>query len=480
MSENKAHTHKEEVPDNFAGAAALLKRLMESRGLRKEKLEERGTSIAIEILAKAATSETPENRLEAVSLLGKAGEISKPVATVVHAFLGRALDSALPTIGGWGNADDRYYLAKGISVSSALWIKQYAAEELARAEVVEKASRAVWADLAVNRSENLTEALENIGRALATQLNGLKDATDTAYRKLIRIAEALRQSLLTADVPTGQGFGKAFSKLVALAGGGRGAESLKLRDEAAVTILELLIQILRLRFEALFDSDLYRAAGTVRGWWRQARPTDEVETKTDRIASLAFSGLHVLARQGVADRELRQSLASALGQSRIDEIGKQLIAEDPSLDQEIAHWLATGHRLAETRSNESVRELNEQAADELLARLLLAVGDEDAGAQALKLVAETLEVFEPGQAAVLRSAAARSELITQWAKALAAKRGLSTYGNRGDSVQFDPAIHEGSGIMQRSSTVRIKSGGVIRELSGRSAVIVMKAVVEQQ
>jgi hypothetical protein len=75
--------------------------------------------------------------LEAVSLLGKAGEVSKPIAIAVQDLIESGLKLALPPIGSWGNAEDRYYFAKGISVSRANWVKDYAAAELARAEISE-------------------------------------------------------------------------------------------------------------------------------------------------------------------------------------------------------------------------------------------------------------------------------------------------------------------------------------------------------
>src|ERR1019366_8678050 len=107
-------------PAGFASAAALIKSLIESRQFRKEKLEEESTSAAIQILADAVKAEgSDDTRLEAVSILGKAGEISKPIAAVVHRLLEDGLQSVLPPVGTWGNADDRYYLAKGISVSHA-------------------------------------------------------------------------------------------------------------------------------------------------------------------------------------------------------------------------------------------------------------------------------------------------------------------------------------------------------------------------
>lgn len=467
------------VPAQFDEAAKHLKILIESRQFRKEKLEEETTATAIRILGETISPRnSDEQRLEAVSLLGKAAAVSTPIAKFVQPVLERGLESPLPSVGAWGSAEDRYYLAKGISVSRARWINRYAAEELARSGVKEKKSRVIWTEIAVGRADSVTEVLGIIARALSAQLANLADAEESAYRKLMRISDALSQSLPAADIATGRGFGQAFSSLVVLAGGGKGAEALKLRKQAALKLLELVILIFRVRFDAIFDSDLYRAVGTVRGWWRPARPPEEIEELAERIVELAFRGLHVLARQGIADKELRQALVAAFGHSTANAAGQKVTGSDPSLDPNLSYWLNTGQSRTETQSGDAVRELSEQSSDELLSRLLLAIDSQEAQSQPLRAVADTLDVYEPAQASLLRSASQRAEVIAQWARALASRRGLSTFGLTGEIVQYDPAIHEASAQIQRLSPVRVRAPGVLRKVEGHPSVLVLKAIVE--
>lgn len=225
MTDDQTIRGTDMAPTQFEEAAKLLKDLIETRQFRKEKLEEDVTSKAIHIVGESTgPHHSDQQRLEAVSLLGKAAEVSKPIATSVRPLLERGLENPLPPVGAWGSAEDRYYLAKGISISRAPWISRYAAEELARAEVTERKSRIIWTNLAVSRADNLTEVLNIIARALSHQLANLADAEETAYRKLMRISDALSQTLPTADIATGQGFGQAFSRLVVIAGGGKGAD----------------------------------------------------------------------------------------------------------------------------------------------------------------------------------------------------------------------------------------------------------------
>jgi hypothetical protein len=467
------------VSGKFDDATALLRSLIETRSFRKERLSDQDVSRALSILALAVADPAQgQRRLEALSILGKAAEVSVPIARVVRDLIERPLATEPPPIGSWGNADDRYYLAKAVATSHSPWVGAYAARELGRAEISEVSSRDVWADLAVNRASSLADALRGINSAVAEQLSE-GDTALLAYRKLVRITQGLAQPLVTADVPTGDGFGRAFTDLIGQAGGGKGAEAMKAREDAALGVFDLLILILRLRFDALFDSDLYRAAGTVRGWWRPGRPPDAVEAKADRVVELALKGLHILARQGVRDVELRQSLVKSLDAVRVNAAGEAEASRDPSLDPSLSKWLATGQELAEARSNDAVREINERSTDELVGRLLIAVESLNGGSNELAGVADSIEIFEPAQSALLRGTARRVELMDQWVRALASKRQLATFGLRGDLVNYDPVLHDVAGIIQRGSRVRISTPGVNKVVEGRPTTIILKGLVEK-
>jgi hypothetical protein len=467
------------IPHDFTSAASLLRSLIATRKLLKNTLEDRAVATAFDLVGKAAQTGESEERLQAVSILGKAAEISRPIAALVLPLLKAGLRLPLPPTASWGTAEDRYYLAKGISVCHEPWVTSYAAVELARAEVAERASRDVWAEIAINRAESLAGALETVANALSEDRRASDYTVDTASRKLNRIAVALRKLLPIADVPTGEGFGKAFSELVAEAGGRNGPESRPLRQETAVNILELMIQMLRLRFAATLDSDVYHAAGTVLGWWKPARPPEAVNSRAERIARIAMDSLHTLSRQGVSQRNLRQALVSAFGAELVNRIGAEIISRDPSLDPAIAAWLSEGRALAETRINPAVREVNEQEFDELVARLLLAIDNQEGGPQSLELTADEIELLEPGHTATIRAAIMRVRLVAQWAEAIGTRRRLVLSGERGGLVQYDPAVHEAEDDLQLSARARIKVPGVVKQQEGRPRRVILKGQVEK-
>ncbi|WP_146256161.1 hypothetical protein [Aestuariivirga litoralis] len=480
MTNNDSSSQQQPEAGDQQAWAARLRELIRTRTLKKDRLDEPEIRIAIEGLA--ATVENgaaPDLRLEAAAVLGKAAEVSVPIRAVVQPLLEHSLRQGLPPVHAWGNAEDRFYLSKALSASPAAWVRDYAAAELARADVDEKLSRQMWAELAISRADSLSIALEKVARSLSDHLGSTPSAGDTANRKLIRIAEALTQTLLTADVPTGSGFGRALSMLMLQGGGSKGAEALRVREDAAIACLELLVQIVRLRFEALLDSDVYRAAGTIRGWWRPGRPPDAVERKADRLLNLGVDGLLVLCRQGIMDKDLRQAMVSAFGADRVNSAGSQKASSDPALNADCSHWLATGSNRSAARSNEVVREMGDHALHELIGQLLIVSDSHDGGPQTLRGIADSLEVFEPSQASTLRSAADRSALINQWVAALAAKRRISLSGRKGEVVSYDPLLHECSEVVQRSANVRMVVPAVMLSLEGRSPEVVIKAIVEK-
>lgn len=378
------------APADFAAATDLIRSLIASRSNRTERLEQTDVRDAIATIGSyVARAGSTIERLEATSLLGKVTESfnSKSLITPVTALIEQGLEVPLPAIGSWGNADDRRYLAKATGFSKAAWIPQYAAKALAQTELNEKVAREMWAELAISRADNLATVLRTITEALDEWLSKREDSIELGYRKVRRICEALKQTLLIADVPSGHDFGDAFAGLIRVTGGRNGADALKAREDAAASVLGLIIQILRLRFDVLFDSNMYRAVGTVRGWWRPARPPEEIERQSDRVAELAMKGLHILARQGVQDKELRAALSKSLDASRINSVGEAIAAADIGLDPSLSRFLATGQELPGIRSNDTMQQLNEQATDELLGRLLLAVANQDVSQEAILSVA---------------------------------------------------------------------------------------------
>jgi len=145
-----------------AEAITHLKSLIETRTFKKEQLQEDRVLADLRRLAWAASQGSVQMRLEALSVLGKAAEVSVPIAAAVRPLITSALSAIPPHTGEWGNADDRYYFAKAVSISNNRWIGRYAARELALAGTSEVRSKDVWAELALANCSSIAEAIEEI------------------------------------------------------------------------------------------------------------------------------------------------------------------------------------------------------------------------------------------------------------------------------------------------------------------------------
>ena len=464
---------------DFASANSRLRQLIVARELVKDRLSESSISAAFDIVGCKAHTGTNEERLEAVSLLGKASEISSPVAKVVKPLLEKALVVPLPGIGSWGVADDRYYLAKALSWSDQAWITRYAAIELARADISERSSRDIWAEIVVNRAPNLSDALHTVVDALADDKRLEGYTVDTACRKLNRILVALRDPISLSETDIGDRFGEAFADLISRASDHRGPTSSKLREQVASSIFDFMAQVLRLQSAIAFDSQIFRAVSTVVGWWKPATPPTSTNALTQRILTIAMKQLHLLARLGHPEKTLREAIVSAFGADRVNRLGHSIASNDPSLDPSMAWWLSTGTELPDAASNPNVRETTERTLDGLVANLLLAVEQKEGGPEALELLADEFELLEPRSAKTIRTGATRSRLVRQWAQAIGESRGLALSGNRGALVEYDPAIHQSSQNPPVSTRVRIQTPAVLKTSGNRPTTVVVKAFVER-
>ena len=161
------------TPRDLASAQALIRTLIDTRTFKKERLEEDFVGEALSVIGRAAASaDHPQDRLSALALLGKASEVSKPIAAAARPYLHAALAVPAPEMRGWGAAEERFYLSKAIATAQADWIPKYAARALAQVEINEKLSRDQWAELAINRATTLADALRAIGASLTDWLAG--------------------------------------------------------------------------------------------------------------------------------------------------------------------------------------------------------------------------------------------------------------------------------------------------------------------
>lgn len=465
-------------PDEAIESVAYFKAMIESRAFKKEQLQEPRVVEGLRRLSWGATHGPVEVRLQSLSVLGKAAEVSVPIATAVRPIIGEALVQSPPHTGAWGNADDRYYLAKAVSHVSNDWTGRYAARELALAGTSEVRSKEVWADLALVNCSSIAEAITEIAKGLNSPEGLAAEDPLTPFRRLARACDALIVPLRASELPAGPGLGAALRSLFTLSAGSATAEFVKIREATAVAAMDLVITILRLRAETLFEPDMYRAVSAPLDWWKPATPPPAVEERTSRAITLGVDALLVVARQGHKDVELRRSIAAALGSKRVDEIASKKANADHSLSQEVSHWLATGRELQTATKNEALSEVIEQEMDEMIARLAIERRRLESNPSDIRQIAHEIEAFEPVQASIIKNVGIHLEVLGQSIDALLRKRGISVSPDRDEAVKYDPRSHEASGPMATSTEARVIVPGAIKIRPGRPPLILVKAIVK--
>ena len=423
-------------------------------------------------------SGSKDERLGAVSLLGKASEISRPVSDIARPLLSAALIEPLPPIGTWGSAEDRYYLATSLLQCNEDWVGEYAATELATGDIAERLSREVWSGIAVKMTSTLSDLLKILSNALSNDKQAHSYSIDTASRKLHRTLNALRDPISLADVPVGDGFGRAFSDLIYRSSSRKGPSSLKLRLDTADQILGFMVQVLRLKGSIVLDADIYRAAKTAIDWWKPGDPPEAVIAPIRRLIAMAIDQVHMLARRGHAEKPLRDAIVSAFGARWVNSRARAVAKSDPALSPAMAAWLATGTEAGDIRSNPIVRDASDRTLDQLLARLLLTIEDVGSSPDLMELAAAELDFLEPRHALLLRASASQLKLSRQWMQAAAEARGLVFSGHPGEIVQFDPDVHECDPAPSVAALVRIRTPAVLKHFGRRTSNIVLKAGVE--
>ncbi len=145
-----------------AEAIAHLKSLIVTRTFKKEQLREDRLSLTFAGLPGRLRRDQFRCRLEALSVLGKAAEVSVPIAVAVKPLITRALSAVPPQTGEWGNADDRYYFAKAVSISTNEWMVATLRVNSRLLELRRSVSKDVWAELALANCSSIAEAIEEI------------------------------------------------------------------------------------------------------------------------------------------------------------------------------------------------------------------------------------------------------------------------------------------------------------------------------
>jgi len=453
-----------------------LRSMVQDRILTKELLDTPEFDELLKALSTHVTSTDQNTRMMALSVLGRASSVSKPVKTKLSPTIVHGLSIPITQSIEISDGDDRYYFAKAVSFADKNWIYDYAVEQIAKEEIAEKA-RTEWVNMAIKKAASLESFLADINSALNLVLSKSKLDADAIARRLLRISASLESYLATEDMPVGDNFGKQLFKFHITHNSRSGPDERKLRLSAAKEQINSIIKIIRLNITANNDPELYKTVGAILRWWHPATPPQELSALTTRVAEIGSKTLHMYARQGVKRAALRKSLVDACSKTILGRITKAIADSDPSLDSEISHWFATGEELRTAHKNEAVSHQSSKTFDENFAHLMIALSSSKLNQDDIGLVSESVGAVFPEESQVFKTATDQISIIKQWVRSLARSRRLELLGKPSEQVKYDPVLHDGMNDMLMNADVKVTRPGVVKKSEGRPDTIIVKMQV---
>ncbi|OUS03983.1 hypothetical protein A9Q96_16885 [Rhodobacterales bacterium 52_120_T64] len=475
-SDTSNSVNKTDSPEIWA--IHLLRTVVQERRLTKEFLASMEFSRARSALLDTSNQTDVENYWLALSYLGRAASVSKPAEKELKPIILDLISKGGPEFTALPDGEDRYYLAKALKFGSTEEIVVRAFKELVGEDVAEKA-RNVWLKIALDKSLSKEEFLKKVNAQLSDNADIEAMNADALARRMRRIGSTILEPLITSDIPSGTGYGIELKKFFTGPFGKQGPEDRDLRAAFSVEIVNSLHRIVRLNFSAGSDPAVYLIASDVKVWWVPASPPLQLEQAIRRLAKAGMEALHIFARQGVQNSPLRNALVQSTGADNIQNLARAITAEDSSLEENISHWLVTGRELEERRTTEAIDQLSSTRLDEYIGRLLVSSSGPEASSKSLTFAAERVEDLMPEEAAIVSMAAARLAQVNQWARAIARSRYVELVGERGDTISYDPAIHQGDDKLTIGSKVRVVTPGAFRSEPGRPKMLILKVEVSE-
>lgn len=465
-----------ESPESWA--IHWLRKVVQERRLTKELMDSVEFSRACAALLEISSDDSSENYWLALSYLGRAASVSKPAEKELKPIVKGLISKGFPEFSTLSDGEDRYYLAKALAFEPTEEIVQRAYRELVGEDVAEKA-RNVWLKIALEKSTSKAEFLRTVNARLSDNPNIDAMNSDALARRIRRIGSTLLEPLVTSDIPSGTGYGVELKKFFTGPFGKQGPDDKDLRTEFTLEIVNSIHYVVRLNFSAGAEPAVYLIASDVKAWWAPATPPLQLERAIRRLANAGMEALHIFARQGVRNNPLRLALVQGAGAETIQILARAFAEQDSSLDEKLSHWLVTGQDLQERRTTEAIEQLSATRLDEYVGRLLVSSSGPDASAKALTVAAERVADLMPEEATIVSLAAGRLSQINQWARAIARSRNIKLVGEKGETISYDPAVHQGDNGLTIGSRVRVVTPGAIRSEPNRPNMLILKVEVSQ-
>lgn len=304
------------------------------------------------------------------------------------------------------------------------WVTAYCAAAIMNDPDPKSDARDALCNALLIHSGDLTSAFAELAEAASSISINQSDVATGRARRLAWVIRSLRSPLLENDeISVDESLGESYSHFVLRTLGNSSPTDFSATIDASREALQCLSSIIRLHGITIATSpNTYTVINHIKRRFSSTDWPDELHTAVEKIARQLLSAIIFLAKQGIADSDLRRSYTQLVGDVVAKQRLKRAAEGTVSISADLSYWLQNGSAREKLESEAAIEESSVAQIDKDLARIFL-------------------------QAAMIGESYSEPEFdegfyrLKTGIRDIARKRGLNLRGMVGDVTDFSPAEH---------------------------------------
>ncbi len=478
-----------ELLDRFAGALTLADRSAAVTRLLDEKLAVRHSKdprflkgLAFLEQLSADASKGPD-RLRAIAELVRISQVVRTLQRDLAKRLAPAFEIELPAVRELKSPDARFYVAKACVVVSPGpgWIRAYAASAAIEEEGSAAKIRGEFLAALFRSVRSLAECFQSLADVLK-QLQPAKDKPgDSMGRRVCNVLASMRPLVVNSTLEPGESVGIALASLVkSPVSSARVPESESVKLALTREVILAVFDLVRTRFSVSSDADTYAAVQYVRRFFGSTSWPQALREPLQSLQSVVAEAILLLGKQDRPDATLMEVLDLVCGyRERSQAVARALADGHPALPERVKTWLRTGRLDASRIADPDLLESGLQAADPILATVLIELDRLKRDQIPVKGDAlAALAIYDPRLNEALGTFLGRVEDLSNQIENLAVKRRLRLHGSVGERVEFAPKYFEFVGTAPKQEVIVVRPAVVRLSRDGSLGEAVLKGLAE--
>lgn len=434
---------------------------------------------ALDRLADSARDANQQDRLLAVATLERTAAVAKSLRSRVNQLLETAVSTPLVDLADLEDKHDRLYAAKSWRAVRGSWYPEFLAKVAVQEESAENVRAECLAGI-VALSKDTDDAIETLRAAINRLEFETKKPGDSLARRLTRIFSALAKAISVSHKSVTPKTGRTLGRLIETTAKRIGRpETFPVKMELAVTVADLVHEIVRSEFSQSVDGRMYEPLMVLQEWFEYGDWKDLCESSEAmvRVNGDVRQALIIDVRHGVQNDYLRTAMVTVSGSPEAARFTCETLATTLSgISTHMKEWLVGAPA---RRRSLAAEESQERSVDEILGEVLLELERlRDATRVVTSHVLPDVSTVLPRSARGLTRLTGAAETIINKLDLALEYRSLQIRGRLGDEVEFSPTEHEF--VADGPRTRRVKIVRPLVERVGRDGLrrVVRRARVE--